>query len=160
MPLLDVPALAFIVQSPSASPTELQAHVDAFIAAQSERIAQLSEEDLARLKASLLSRLMTQDQTLQDRAERYWVEIDRENTAFDTREQLAQAVQTISLEQFVSAYQDWIAGEQRRRLIVRTAGQPQPEVSALAGDDNNAPGASALIADPAVFKKDRASFSG
>jgi len=160
MPLLDAPALAFTVQSPSANPQQLQRHIDDFLAHQSERIAQLTEDDLARLQASLRSRLLAQDQTLQDRAERYWVEIDRDNTAFDTREQLAQAVSEITLSEFIAAYQNDIIAQDKRRLIVRSTGQAHEALSVAPGGEDDGLGAAALIADPAVFKQNRDSFSG
>ena len=155
-PILDVPGLVFVVQSPSAKPTLLQQHVEAFITTQAEKLDQLSNDEFKRLQASLTSRLLAKDQTLQDRAERYWVEIDRENTSFDTREQLVKAVSELSMEEFRAAYRNWIAGPERRGLIVRSSGQDgdgtEQTITTLTTP--------ALISDPAVFKQGLESFSG
>jgi secreted Zn-dependent insulinase-like peptidase len=161
MPLLEVPALAFTVQSPSATPLELQEHIDRFLAQQTAPLEQLTEQDLTRLKSSLLSRLLAQDKTLQDRAERFWVEIDRENSAFDTREQFAQAVRDITLPQLISVYQNNILSEQaRRRLIVRSLGQSHERLSTAADNLQTNKTRSALIADPAAFKQSQERFPG
>ena len=156
MSIVDVPGLVFVVQSPSAKPALLQQHVDAFIAAQLERIDQLSDDEFKRLQASLMSRLLTKDQTLQDRAERYWVEIDRKNANFDTREQLAKALRELGPEDLRAAYQNWIAGPDRRRLSVHSAGQEDEAVE----QDLPALAAPVLIDDPAAFKQQLESFSG
>ena len=54
---LRVPGLAMLVQSPGASESQLEAEFRVFLAAYTEQLSQMTEEDLQRYKTSVLSNL-------------------------------------------------------------------------------------------------------
>ena len=52
---------------------------------------------------------------------RYWREIDRENTKFNSREVLADAIQKVSLEELKETFEQAML-ERQRALLVTTGG--------------------------------------
>ncbi len=122
MPILEHPGLALVVQSPSATPEQLQQHIDDFLARGRSLIEAVSEEQLAGHKQSLLVELLKQDQKLSERSNRYWQEIDRGYTDFNSRELLADAIRAVHIEDLVETYR----ALDQRQLVVRSAGQAQP----------------------------------
>ncbi len=144
MPILQVPGLAFVVQSPDAAPAELVQHIERFLHDHAERLAQLDESELARYRASLQSRILEPQRTLQARASYFWTELDHSEPVFDTRQQLAAAVADISLEQLLATYHEALGTDSRRRLVVETPGNRM-----IAADRLEAPG---WISDAASFR--------
>lgn len=112
------PAVAFIVQSPVADGPTLQAEISAFLKRSEQTLANLDETTLARFKASVLSRVTKKDNKLSSRTKRYWRELDWGETTFDTRQQLAEAVEAIT----VADLQKCFAILQSRQLAVRSTG--------------------------------------
>tara|TARA_R110002074_G_scaffold401092_1_gene598142 strand:+ start:6854 stop:9700 length:2847 start_codon:yes stop_codon:yes gene_type:complete len=94
--LLDMPAIAFIVQSPTAKSDVLFAETRSFLENQLSNLAMLSSTDLEKFKQAVISKLLKQDNTLYSRSNRYWQDIDRENKAFDTNAVLADTVSEVS----------------------------------------------------------------
>lgn len=153
MPLMEVPGLAFVVQSPMADPDTLTNEVRRFIVEQREVIANLSAEEFQRQQRALRSQLLEQDQTLSERSDRYWREIDRENSDFDTQQQLADAVMAIQQEDFLAFYDQVLASDNPQQLIVQIRGSNHPGEMARA---NNAQ----AIEDLQRFKQNSATFPG
>jgi len=85
-PILDVPALAFIVQSPDNSHEDIDTAVQSFLKSQKERLATMSSDRFQRQKEAVISRIAEDPTQLSEVADRYWQEIDRMNLDFDTRE--------------------------------------------------------------------------
>jgi len=119
MPILEHPGLALVVQSPSATPAELQRHIEGFISSSRDLVESVDSQQLEDYKQSLLVELLKKDQKLSDRTNRYWREIDRGYQQFDSREQLAEAIRNVTREQLVSTHKSLAD----RQLIVRSAGQ-------------------------------------
>ncbi|MEH6625798.1 MAG: insulinase family protein [Motiliproteus sp.] len=119
MSILEHPGLALVIQSPSAHPDQLQSNIDRFLTESLPLVQSISEAALAEYKQGILVELLKKDQKLSDRTGRYWREIDRGHLDFNSREQLAEAIRSVSVEDLVSTYRS--LGE--RRLIVRSAGQ-------------------------------------
>ena len=119
MPILEHPGLALVVQSPSATPNQLQQHIGDFMDNSLTLISSVSEQQLEDYKQSLLVELLKKDQKLSDRTNRYWREIDRGYLQFDSRQQLAEAIREVSLADLITAYQSL----SDRQLIVRSSGQ-------------------------------------
>ena len=118
-PLLDVPGMAFIVQSPKATGPELLLKTEAFMA---EQLAMLSESlgpELETAKLSVISRLEKQDTTAYERANRYWREVDRNNASFNTREELVSAIKALDTDSF-KAFMQTVLQEHKSRLSVYT----------------------------------------
>lgn len=106
--LLEVPALAFIIQSPTADGETLFTQTRQFLINYLDTLTELSDEDLARVKASVISRLSEKDNKLYQRTNRYWQEMDQENFDFNTREQLIAEVEKIDKPELISFYQKLI----------------------------------------------------
>ncbi|EON90842.1 protease III [Marinobacter lipolyticus SM19] len=119
--MLETPALGFVVQSPKASEEEIDQAVREFSDTFEERLATISDSDLAREKQAVISQLMEQDRTLGEISERFWREIDREASNFDSREQLVRAVKTISRDQLIETYRKAVLDRERALRVVTGA---------------------------------------
>lgn len=115
--LLEVPAIAFIVQSPVAKGEILLKETRLFLEAQLSNIPTLSDDNLNRYKSAVISKLLKQDNTLYSRSNRYWQDIDKENYEFDTNEDMAQAISKIKLEELVGTLEELISDKGRGLLI-------------------------------------------
>ncbi len=104
--LRDHPGISFIIQSPVAGPDVLRDRTLAFMAAQTDRLAQMSEEEFGANKGGLIGKLTQRDKNLSQRAGRYWSDLDRGVLTFDSRMQLAAAVSALSLEDMLSHLDD------------------------------------------------------
>ncbi|WP_227545891.1 insulinase family protein [Marinobacter fonticola] len=103
--ILEVPALGFMVQSPSADLATIDEAVSGFFNTFGKTLAEFSDTDLEREKQAVLSQLLAQDRRLGEISERYWREIDRGEFAFNSREKLAEAIRNVTLEDIRTTYQ-------------------------------------------------------
>lgn len=144
MPILEVPGLAFVVQSPSADPGELEGRIEQFLMSQPALLEAFDETELERFKASLRSRILEPHRTLQALANEYWTELDRPEPRFDRRRRLAEAVAAIDKAALLAAYRDALLGDQRRRLVVQATGSGH--------DPSTGPATAELIGDASAFR--------
>ncbi len=119
--MLETPALAFVVQSPSASQTEIDQAVAAFSAEFANTLAGLTDERLNQEKQAVISKLLEQDRQLGEISSRYWREIDRGAERFDSRERLAEAVKNVSLKTLLDTFRKAVL-EREQSLRVVTGG--------------------------------------
>jgi len=96
--MLEVPGLAFIVQSPNTDGRKLFDETSLFLKEQAEKMENLSKEDIKQYQSAVVSRLLKKDNTLYQRSNRNWQEIDNLNTNFDTKDQLANLVNKLTPE--------------------------------------------------------------
>ncbi len=122
MPLLEVPGMVFIVQSPITDPIELETHIERFLLGYYESVARMSEADFEEHRQGLLARILEKEKRLRARSNRYWTELDRKNYKFNSREQLADAVRLITKDEFVKFYKRFLLSENRKRLVARSTG--------------------------------------
>lgn len=122
--LLDVPGIAFVVQSPNASAETLLNETQEFLNAKIKMIQNIKADELERYKRSVSSRLLKQDNTLYSLSNKYWQDIDRENFDFNTNEKLAQTVMQLTLKDIESLIEAFVA-KQHRHMMVYTAAQNQ-----------------------------------
>lgn len=115
--LMEVPGLAFVIQSPVAQGPELDRQVKAFLDEYSQTLSNMEKTDLEAQKASVISRLEEEDKTLRAISERWWQEIDRQNTDFDTRQRTVEAVRALDLEAVRKLYRAEIEPLLRSVLI-------------------------------------------
>tara|TARA_R110001583_G_scaffold5084_3_gene28055 strand:+ start:2632 stop:5439 length:2808 start_codon:yes stop_codon:yes gene_type:complete len=118
MPIQEHPALALVVQSPSASPDTLLSDIASFFARGAALIEALDSNSLESYREGLINELMKQEQKLSQRSSRYWQEIDKGYSNFDSREQLAEAIRGVTKQQLL----DTFSSLNQRRLIVRSTG--------------------------------------
>ncbi len=151
MPLMEVPGIIFIVQSPGSDPIALEKYIEQFLLNYADTLAAMSEEEFARHKAGLLTRILERDKQLQERSNRYWLEIDIENENFDTREQLAAAVKQIDKQDLERVYRSALLAKGRKRLVIRAVGDQYKETAAYREAETTGD----LIDDPHSFKAAR-----
>ena len=116
--ILETPALGLVVQSPEADAGAIDRAVQAFSADFESRLAELDDNRLNREKQAVISQLLQQDRQLGEVSGRYWREIDRNNEDFDSREQLAEAIRKVSLEDLQQTYRKTLLDRERALLVV------------------------------------------
>ncbi len=156
MSILERPGIAFVVQSPIASPNALQGYIETFLDEYSANIAELDQTTFARHKAALLSDLLESDKQLDDRTNRYWNEIDREYYAFDLRQNLADAVNGVTLAELKASYEKLLRSRERKRLVVRAPGLRRDVAAGTAGGGSE----ETVILHAPSFKQEKGFFSG
>ena len=145
-PLLDVPGLALVIQSPSTPPEALRREVDAFIHRFGGTLRDMPQAVFERHRAAVEGALREAETRLDDRTERYWHEIDREHYGFDRRERLLEAVRAIGRDDLADAWRDLVADRGAARGLVVAVSSREPAASGQAF-----PGVEPVI-DPAAFK--------
>ncbi|SFM43640.1 insulinase family protein [Marinobacter zhejiangensis] len=133
--MLDTPALGLVVQSPEASADDIDQAVREFTSAFEALLGEMDTETLNREKLAVISTLLDQDRKLGDASNRYWQEIDRANTHFDTREQLVDAIGEVSHQTLMATYRAVLEQRQRalRATTSREAQDNTPITSTLTG---------------------------
>jgi secreted Zn-dependent insulinase-like peptidase len=122
-PIRRTPGLAFLVQSPVAGAPALVAATERFLDGFRATIAAMSDEEFAANQRGLVTRLLERDKSLFDRSQRYWADLDLGFTTFDSRDQIAKEVESITRAEFVQFYDHLVTLVQRDRLIVYSAGK-------------------------------------
>ena len=97
-PLLEAPGIALMVQSPDVESGTIAERMDVFLDEANQRLEQLSEDDLAPYRQAVHNQLRQRDTSLAGMANRYWQATALEEVRFDRRDQLAELVLDVSLE--------------------------------------------------------------
>lgn len=118
MPLHERSGLALVVQSPTTDPIRLQHEYQLFLQEMQAQLATMTEQEMERYRQSLLSRINQQDNDLRERSDRLWREIDRGNTAFDTREKLSEITRTLHRDDLLATLDQLL----QRQLLIRSFG--------------------------------------
>jgi secreted Zn-dependent insulinase-like peptidase len=126
LPLLEVPGLALIVQSPSAIPSAILAESERFLNAFANTFANMSDTELAEHKQGLINRLNEKPKNLSEAAERIWKDIDINNTQFDTLSRIAQEVNTITRVELEQLLQQMLT--RKNSVLVQNTGMQKSDV--------------------------------
>ncbi|MDH3693622.1 MAG: insulinase family protein [Gammaproteobacteria bacterium] len=148
LPIMDVPGLAFIVQSPTASASKLIEEIETFMS--NFDVSKVSQQDFDAHKQALLTQILQSDKRLSERSNRYWTEIDSKEYEFDSREKLAAALREVKLDEFQSFYSEVLLNKPGSRLIVQSNGENHDAGSQQTN--------SLYIDDVAAFKADKDYF--
>ncbi len=97
-PLLEAPGVALMVQSPDVDSGTIAERMDVFLDEANQRLEQLSDADLAPYRQAVHDQLRQRDTSLAGMANRYWQATALEDVRFDRRDQLAELVMNVSLE--------------------------------------------------------------
>ena len=103
-PMLEIPGIAFIIQSPSTPASTLFDETIRFLEDEKPRIDALSDTDFERYKKAVISRLEEKETNIGQRSNRYWSEIDKQNYSFDSKQKLIDAVSALELKTFKEFY--------------------------------------------------------
>lgn len=101
-PQLQVPGLVLLIQSPVADAASVAKAMQKYMEAVP---AALDAEQFARHRAALVSDILRPDKNLWERGEFYWQSIATRQLDFDSRQRLADAVESFSLEDWVAYYE-------------------------------------------------------
>ena len=126
LPVLDVPGLALVLQSPSSPPETLHRHVDAFIERFGGALREMPDALFERHRAAEESSLRKAETRLGERTVRYWSEIDRENHAFDRRERFLEAVRAVTRDELVEAARALVVAPETARGVVVAVSKREP----------------------------------
>jgi len=141
--MLETPALGFVVQSPGASASDINSAVEAFSKTFMNTLSDMKPKDLTREKQAVISKLLEKDRQLGEISQRYWQEIDRGATGFNSREQLAEAIRQVSRADLMEAFQAKVV-ERSKAFRVFTQQEPGDELPA------ELPAMEALLEQPFV----------
>jgi len=134
--MLETPALALVVQSPDTSPQAINAAVDEFVESFAITLAGLGSKELEQEKQAVISGILEQERQLGDISGRFWSEIDRGNSNFNSREQLVTAIENVSLAQLRSTFRT--ALKQRERALLVTSDGERANETPEAGQTTSA----------------------
>jgi len=129
------PGLAFVVQSPVASASALVKATETFLTSYRPVLADMPEADFNEYKQGLIGRLLESDKNLNDRSLRYWSDLDVGFTNFDSRIQIAAAIQTIDQKALLAFYDRLLGLEAHQRLIIYSKGRFGESPAGRAIDD-------------------------
>lgn len=119
LPMRKAPGLAFVIQSPNTNPIGLETQINAFIDNMASTLTTMDAQQLESFKSSVISRISQKENRMGELSERYWREIDRGDTDFDSREKLVAAVSALTLDDLLRCYTQL----PERRLTVRSFGE-------------------------------------
>lgn len=120
--ILEVPGLLFSVQSPTHTPTQINQLINQFLDQFGDNLERMEEQDFAQVKRGLVDRILTREQKLADRTNRYWRAIDRREYAFDTRPRIAGLIAELKQPDILAYFQQ-IIQTQPRKLVVQSHGR-------------------------------------
>jgi insulysin len=140
-PLLDVPGVAFMVQSPTASAPAIQQAADTFLRNAAVE-GTVTEAQFLRHRHALLQEITQPDKNLWEESAYFWREIAREELDFESRELLAAAVSSIGFEQWLTWYKRVVIDERASLMVVAP------------GHLGEVPGGE-TVSSPAAFRADR-----
>jgi len=128
--LFEVPALAFIVQSPKSNGEILFKETNLFLQDQALEFKNLTSEMLDQYQSAVTTRLLKKDNTLYQRSNRAWKEIDKQNFNFNTKDELANFVNRITKEE-VQSYLNELIKNKGNSLLIYTKNKESEDSAML-----------------------------
>lgn len=122
-PFRDRPGLAFIVQSPVADPKLLADRTYAFLDTRIAAVESLPAADFEDYKTGLISDLLELPKNLNDRSGRLWGDLRLPEPEFNSRQQTADAVASITQAEAVAILRDLRKRLPKQQLLVYNTGK-------------------------------------
>ncbi|WP_419811413.1 insulinase family protein [Bacterioplanoides sp.] len=122
-PQQTVPALAFIVQSPEATPENILQHSQTFFTQFAEQLASMSQEEFVNFQNGLVNLLLEKPKNMAEKASRFWRDLGDQRYSFDSMPAIAEQVKQLSLEDIQSMYQKAIIQQQQPWLLFVNGGE-------------------------------------
>ena len=116
-------ALVFIIQSPVASPAELEAATVGFMREQLPLVADMDPAAFEQFKAALVGRLTEQAKNLRERNARYLADLEAGVTSFDSQQRIADIVSSLTLEEVTAHLEMTVERLESARLLVFSRGR-------------------------------------
>ncbi|WOJ93411.1 insulinase family protein [Congregibacter variabilis] len=111
----DVPGLLLLIQSPSHSAAHVFDAMQEFLVG---TLNDITQEQFQRHRQALINATLKPHENLQERAEFYWQSIATRQWMFDSPEQMAAAVESISYEDWQQAYRELFLDAPRSLLAL------------------------------------------
>ena len=108
-----VPGMALYVQSPVATPQQLQQEIEAFLQQFNGIVAEMNNEDLLRYQQSVLATIEEEPKNLHELSSRFLHSLDLGFRQFDLRKQMASAVRATTLPSLRKAYREVLGGNKQ-----------------------------------------------
>ncbi|NVK38111.1 MAG: insulinase family protein [Gammaproteobacteria bacterium] len=121
-PMLDQGGLAFIVQSPTAPSNLLFKESQEFLSNYVQQIRDMSDEDFTAHQQGLITNLLKKPLNLQEKTNRFWSEIDRENDQFNTQETLANYIEQLNQQDVANYLEQHVLAENSKALLLHYDG--------------------------------------
>ena len=117
------PGMAFVVQSPVASSSDVQKATREFATEYGTTLSTMSPAEFAAAKTGYLSKLREKDKNQYGRSQRYWGDLLFDIKSFDGRERIAQVVEKLTQEDMVSTWQTITQALQENFVLVSSPGK-------------------------------------
>ena len=150
MPILTVPGIVFVVQSPAYSVADIDVAIEQFIAQFVGQVRRLTETEFEKHKRALIHQLLQKPQNLYEQTEEFWLAIALDDKHFERKVRVAAAVEQLSLEDWQTFYAQKIQSDSRRQLLLRTV--PEKAVKTLVHEE-------IMIEQPKLFKQQQTFFT-
>ncbi|OUS34959.1 peptidase M16 ['Osedax' symbiont bacterium Rs2_46_30_T18] len=109
MSLEKLPGLAFVVQSPTAKPQQIEKSNDQFLAQFDRHLATITPAQLQGFKQSIIARYNTQERNIYQRSARFWQQIHFNIDDFAEKEALIQATEALRLNDLTLSWQSLLS---------------------------------------------------
>jgi secreted Zn-dependent insulinase-like peptidase len=122
-PILDVPGLFFLIQSPVAGAAVLKQEIDDYLKQQVAFVETLTEQQFALHRDAVLVRLAESPKNLWEQSERYWKDIAQNYYDFDSRQQLIDALKSLTSSEWKQYFQEDVRAIHQHAIWVYSQGQ-------------------------------------
>jgi secreted Zn-dependent insulinase-like peptidase len=122
-PMLDQGGLAFIVQSPTANSKTLFDESQQFLKGYVDDIRNMSDENFSAHQEGLITNLTKKPLNLQEKSNKFWSEIDRNNTQFDTQQTLADYIAKLNQKDVADYLEQHVLSNNSKSLFLHFDGQ-------------------------------------
>ena len=109
-----LPGISFYIQSPKYQPAELQQKINTFLIDYNKALLGMSKDEFSQAKLALIKLIRQPDINLKNKTERWWRDIDRGYFKIDSREQVVQALQVITLTGLRTFFNEQIIKNSRK----------------------------------------------
>ena len=125
-PMLEQGGLAFIVQSPSTPSQTLYDETQAFIQDFVNTLEGMPDEEYQAHQQGLIANLVKKPLNLKEKTNRYWRDIDIDNSQFNTYDELAKHVGLLSKQEIITYIQKHLISNEKKALFLSFDGNVQP----------------------------------
>lgn len=123
MPLQTVPALAFIVQAPNATPEEIMASSQRFFKDFELQLQNMTAAEFLSFQQGLIMMLNEKPKNMGEKFARFWRDIEINRDLFDTNQAIAREVLKLTLDDIQALYKDSILEGKNPWLIFTQGGK-------------------------------------
>ena len=117
-PILEQAGLGFIVQSPTTPANTLISESESFIEGFVQTMTDMTEADFAYHQQGLINNLNKKPLNLQEKTNRLWSDIDRDNSNFNTMEEIADLVATLNKADIIQYLNENIIGNKKKAIAL------------------------------------------